>query len=46
VVEAKRQREADVAAINAEAAFLTQARPFLERVSGGTTTAVTARIIP
>jgi hypothetical protein len=46
VVEAKRQREADVASIHAEIAFVTQARPFLERASEGTTAAVTAAIIP
>ncbi len=46
MIEAKRQREAEVAAINAHVVFVTRARPFLERVSAGTTDVVAGVIIP
>ncbi len=46
LIAAKREREAEVVAINAHIAFVTKARPYLERVSDGTTDAVTRAIIP
>jgi len=46
MIEAKRQREAEVAAINAHVTFVMQAGPYLQRVSAGTTTVVTSPIIP
>jgi len=46
MIEAKRQREAEVGAINAHVTFVTQARPYLQRVSAGTTAVVTSAIIP
>lgn len=46
MIEAKRQREAEVSAINAHVAFVTRARPFLEHVTAGTTDVVSGVIIP
>ncbi len=46
MVEAKRQREAEVSAINAHIVFATQARPFVQRFSAGTTDVIRGFAIP
>ena len=46
MIEAKRQREAEVAALNAHIAFVTRARPFLVTAAAGTTDVIRGFAIP
>jgi hypothetical protein len=46
IIAAKRAREQEVASINLHIAFVTQARPYLERVTAGTTDALAGFVLP